>query len=819
MQKKMRRIAGLTACLTACLMVVGAACVLRPSSADAFGWPSKALRTRKALESERTTMRREAAEKLTSLSPALARHVVQRALKDSDAKVRVLAARAAAVFGYRGMGDRVIPWLKETNPEVRAAALRVVALDVKEDHLSALARAVLDQNETVRLLAVRSLGRAPRYLASEMEASLAIALDDTAKAVRAEASEAIARLGLERLAVPVAGRLQDSEEEVRRRAAVALGVLGRKEVVQALVLALGDRSESVVVAAARSLGQLGSEEAIPALIALVQRPRWDEKSRTAARALAVLGTRRGRETLVDQAGRPGALEDIKAALLGSGAEMKELLDDCLTHSTGQQLLSCVSLSARFDVDLSSLVSRISRGEVPALPVLSVLPEVRDEELMIFALERLEFGDEQQKTQVLDVLQRSLPFSAAVGAPLTRALSAPGWSVSERARLLGLIAEVPGKEGLSEARRFLSSSQPALRAAAASVVAQKSSDHEEVIALLRSAGLESRATQRVLKWGMKRARATALIRALGKLGGVSVSPLTRALEGAPADLGSQAIRELVLLVEESRGATRDLLLSVLARQRDALEELRGLFDEGSQADRRAIVTLALLRDDAVPLHQRGAKDRDAWVRAISLQGLSSGQFDQLVLAAKQEDPAFVRTAAWMRLARIAPHRAAEQLDVCTQSRSSLLGVRLAALRLRGRAAISCPEQPLSYWVLNARQRLVRQAAARALSQRQKNSSALRACSAYEVQPSVARACAQKSLLPGEQDGSEVEPIMGLSPGAPYALLEQDGHFWIGVADRRGHVVLAEPLSSPKLLDPAVALGVERSKSFGSFPERV
>jgi HEAT repeat protein len=94
--------------------------------------------------------------------------------------------------------------------------------------------------------------------------------------VRETATDALARIG--DAAVPaLIDALHDPDQEVRAQAAQALARMGNRAApaVDALVEALNDPNEDVRRGAARALGQIGSEaeQAVPALINAIRDPR------------------------------------------------------------------------------------------------------------------------------------------------------------------------------------------------------------------------------------------------------------------------------------------------------------------------------------------------------------------------------------------------------------------------------------------------------------------------------------------------------------------------------------------------------------------
>jgi HEAT repeat protein len=102
--------------------------------------------------------------------------------------------------------------------------------------------------------------------------------------VRAEAIQALEKIGDKRAAPAVIDRLGDVEEIVRHHAAIALGTLGDERAVDPLIHALGDSSKYVRDKSAVALGSIGDTRAVEPLVAAVRK-----NSGEAANALVKMG--------------------------------------------------------------------------------------------------------------------------------------------------------------------------------------------------------------------------------------------------------------------------------------------------------------------------------------------------------------------------------------------------------------------------------------------------------------------------------------------------------------------------------------------------
>jgi HEAT repeat protein len=208
---------------------------------------------------------------------------------------RIARAAPAAVLAFAGE-------LVHPHADVRTAAARALTAAVPEAVTAAapaeggnavvLCRALRDPFDEVRAAAALVLRRWGEK-GGEAVAALLEALTDGAGRVRHEALAAVAQLGpgfRPELAAALAQALRHKDEAVRGEAAEALAILGLggPQTVAALAAALRDRSASVRAQAARSLGHLGTAEAVDALTGSL-RDEKVEVARAAAWALARLG--------------------------------------------------------------------------------------------------------------------------------------------------------------------------------------------------------------------------------------------------------------------------------------------------------------------------------------------------------------------------------------------------------------------------------------------------------------------------------------------------------------------------------------------------
>ncbi len=790
-------------------LLCGLVCWLGSSRLEAFGWPNEVVEVGRGLSSEQSSDRLRAAVRLLTLPANSARPLVERALEDEDDAVRLAAARAAVNHGYEGLGEQVVGWLKDPAPTVRAAALRVLGIDVDVRHVPSMARAALDPDETVRASAVRSLGRAPLALAPEVMAPLVAALDDTSAVVRAEAVVGLGRLGDASTLAPLVARMTDGEEGVRRAAAVALGAVGDRKATVVLSFALEDRSVGVAAAAARSLGDLGDPSAQVALERALLEPGWGPLQMAAAQSLAALDQRRGWDAILVRL----AEQDVAPALHGLFANLsipaQESLANCLQHSGGLALLECARLVARAGMPLDELLDRVRRGGLPTVKLFQSVPRTSDVELLVLAIERLVGGSAAERHAALELLDRSAPLPAETAGLVGEALRVPGLGSKDVARLLLLLS--PGDADPETLVQLTRASDPLVAASARALSWMNGSG--DVLGPFDASTIDASVYGQMLSRGMSRSLAERLLTALAlRAAPLSAANLT-ALQGLPPDLSAASVQQLARLASAEQGGERDFLLSLLVEQKAAGPLLEGLFARGSVQDRRSLTGFLLHGPTVTGVGRVALSESDPWVQAQAAQRAVASDVERLLTLARSNAPSFVRSSALFGLARVAPEQAAETLHPCELLRAPELGVRVGAVRLIDRASVSCPERPLEDIVLLEREPILRELAARALRRRDPSHRALRSCRAYDVEAQVALACSasnaalggQPTLAQSELGFVEVIPpwLDQPAPTCPYALLDAAGDVFIGVTDRRGQAKVPGRVSS-RLLDPRVAL---------------
>jgi len=247
-------------------------------------------------------------------------------------------------------------WRRASEPALRMAALRVVALDPQAERLDLLLAALREDTDTMRAQAAQILGWAPTKAdgRTKVRDALVAKLGDMSALVRQQAVESLGMIGDREATLPVARLLEDHEPQVQTAAAHALGNLGDPRAVSALLrLAAAPGETAVLRAALAALVRLPGDRVATALLAafdepppglttpeiaelvglradpeptllreLVERLREPGHARQALRALVLMGTPAVeplRAALQDRALPPDVALEAERALRGTAA--------------------------------------------------------------------------------------------------------------------------------------------------------------------------------------------------------------------------------------------------------------------------------------------------------------------------------------------------------------------------------------------------------------------------------------------------------------------------------------------------------------------
>jgi beta-lactamase regulating signal transducer with metallopeptidase domain len=167
--------------------------------------------------------------------------------------------------------------LKDTNVEVRRAAVRSIGNFEDRSAIPALREALRDSDAEVRAHAVEALGDMHDAASADAIAAL---IKDPNRDVRSHAIEALTDLELDAAPTALLDALRDSDPEVRHQAVHAVGHFQDARAVPMLRTLLDDPNGDVREGAVEALGEIRNEAAIQALIVALKAK--DPKVRQAA---------------------------------------------------------------------------------------------------------------------------------------------------------------------------------------------------------------------------------------------------------------------------------------------------------------------------------------------------------------------------------------------------------------------------------------------------------------------------------------------------------------------------------------------------------
>ena len=796
--------------------------------AKAALWPSTALRVERDLHSQDVDVRRQAAQALRDLPKGSGARLASAALDDSDVGVKLTALDACLSFGLPALGERLVPWLSDSERRLRLAAAVALSESPSARAVPSLGRALGDGDAGVRSAAAAALGKSA---APEAVLALLGHLDDGAPEVRRVVALALGDLGDRRAVVPLIGKIQDSRPAVREAVARALAQLGDARASSALVLALHDADDSVRVAALAALGRIADPSAVTSIAALLTTGS-DSVVTAALDALSQIPTLEAAKALIEALGGDRSSNVQSAAmhaLARSGATALASLRACLSAESDPERLGGCALALGQSRDLASapaIQDALRRGALRPLPALLALSQLRAPESLPSVLEYLADPDvsirRSARVAAKALLDPSHPDGRAV-EPIEHALNKARHERGEVADLLDLL----GQTGAARAARSLlpfaaPSDEVALRSSALSA-----------LGFLGEAG-QWPALQSALdddSGSVRLAAASALARLT--LPGHALPLLDRLAHGSEQErpllllaLGgtlsreqdAQVVKRLESLLVRARDGERDALIELLGRMPapEATVRLAALTETSFFAADRAKFAEALAahpseRARLLPL----LRDPSTAVRANaawSLAEVGTGAERPVLEQALGDVAPSVAGNALSALARIAQREHFQIAPVACprigDSRALLRAVSLRALRLTRER---CDGGQEATALSRDRSELVRISAAlllRDVSRGKADELLLARVRDRDPSGAVAAECepsTQSKAVTGREPTLIVIIPAGRdtpSPAQPFALLRADGLIRLGDSDRRGQVFeVAAPRGALSLLEPA------------------
>jgi HEAT repeat protein len=261
------------------------------------------------LEHEDPEIRSLAAQEWSRIDNPASKTVLEGAMKDKNAYVRIAAAAGLMAMGdARGVKD--LESIVARAPKLPGGTTRLTAVDEMK---------YITVNK-VRVAAARSLGRMGAASSRDV---LEKALGDDVGAVRDAAAAALARMGEPVDLQDFVLALESEDASVRQQAVRALGEAGQRDKVPLLAPLASDKEYAVRAELMEALGKIGSEETLPALT----KGTADQNELVRAKAIEALGLVDSRE----------AVPALQSALKAAGNVYVQLLALSALARLGQEV--------------------------------------------------------------------------------------------------------------------------------------------------------------------------------------------------------------------------------------------------------------------------------------------------------------------------------------------------------------------------------------------------------------------------------------------------------------------------------------------------
>ncbi|GAB1539354.1 hypothetical protein NUACC21_20200 [Scytonema sp. NUACC21] len=276
-------------------------------------------------------------------------------------------------------------------------------------------------------------------------------LEDKSSSVRANAAEALGKIGSEAAISSLIKLIEDPGSSVRARAAYALGQIGSEEAIPSLIKLIEDPEIDVGYLSALGLGKIGSEAAISGLIKLIEHSESDVRY-SAVEGLAKIGS----EAVI-----PGLIKLIEHSESDVRYSAIEGLAKIGLEAAIPHLIKVIQEDPEIDVRAHAAQALGQIGSQAAIPGLLKL--IEDPEANVRSCAALALGQIGSKTAIpglLKLIEDSKSFvrsraadalgqlgSEATIAGLLKLIKDPKYSVRARAALalgqIGSQAAIPG----------------------------------------------------------------------------------------------------------------------------------------------------------------------------------------------------------------------------------------------------------------------------------------------------------------------------------------------------------------------------------------
>jgi len=215
-------------------------------------------------------IRANAVEVVATTQDPLLMPLVRKLLADDVMPVRFAAALAVGDLEYGQARDEIVRLLSDPNPNIKLAASYAIARLGSPEYYKVLCNSVASEDQTVRANAALLLGRSRRQEGLPY-LYRTLQRSDSADKVVLQAAEAIAMLGDRQIYPKLWTRLISAYADDRVIGIRAMGALGTEEARNALITMLDDAVPEVRLAAAEQLGKLGCPTGEPEVLEIVDK--------------------------------------------------------------------------------------------------------------------------------------------------------------------------------------------------------------------------------------------------------------------------------------------------------------------------------------------------------------------------------------------------------------------------------------------------------------------------------------------------------------------------------------------------------------------
>jgi HEAT repeat protein len=259
------------------------------SAIQSLGHPETSALAQSLAQSPLPEVRRAALRIVAYLARDEALATVIVATRDSEQRVRDVAIQGLSLFEKPAAVDLLLELAKDPSAQTRATALRALGGCSSDSRVIDCLRPGLEDNDPwVRYYACQSLGK----LRAEHDIKSIEALTaDMAGQVRVAAIEALSHFPGDVAFAALCRAAESADVDLRRAALIGLGMVGRTESRSILVAAAASEEAATRLVALSALDRFASEDALVAFTRAVGDA--DENVRTAA--LGFLGARPGAE--------------------------------------------------------------------------------------------------------------------------------------------------------------------------------------------------------------------------------------------------------------------------------------------------------------------------------------------------------------------------------------------------------------------------------------------------------------------------------------------------------------------------------------------